>query len=122
MKRKTELPNLTIPVQEARRRSLLSQRELTARLGVARSTLRRRLQSGDVNAALLIAFSEQLGVNLLEFYLPCLPEQLRITGRERKLREKIEALQRENQKLNEKMAMEREKYEYAIEQLRYKAS
>lgn len=75
-----------------------------------RNYLQQILSRGHVKASTLLELSDVLHVNLFEYYLDQLPESKRITQREKMMKEKISALEKEL----ETVKAERDKYWEAV--------
>jgi lambda repressor-like predicted transcriptional regulator len=87
-----------------------SLRKLSLKMHRNENYLQQILSKGEVKASVLLTLSDVLHVNLFEYYLDQLPESKRITQREKMMKEKITALEKEL----ETVKAERDKYWSAI--------
>lgn len=79
-------------------------------LGMSSATLNGLLKGRNPRIELLLALSQGLEFNLLDLYLPLLPERLRQTNETRALQAQLEQLQEEKNAVQQKLeASERER-------------
>jgi len=69
--------------------------KLSVKMGYHRTFLSERLKNNDIKVSLLLALSEELGINLFEHYENLLPLGLQNTARELGLKRMITQLQEE---------------------------
>ena len=79
-------------------------------MGMSRSALANLLKSRNPRIELLVALSQSVEYNLLEFYISLMPERLRGTTETRKLQEQLDQMEEEKETLQQKLeASERER-------------
>jgi hypothetical protein len=105
-----QLPDMLTIVKGWAKVKGTSLRKLALKTGKSKTYYNKMLKKGDPKASLLLTLTDILHINLFEYYLDLLPEHKRITQREKMMKEKITALEKEL----EQVKAERDKYWEAV--------
>jgi transcriptional regulator with XRE-family HTH domain len=106
VKTKNQLPDIAAIARNWAKYKGTSLRSISRKLKKNPQYLHQNLHSRNPRPSVLLALSDFLGVNLFEYYLELLPEQVRPTTREKELQKQIDDLKNELKRVEE----ERDKY------------
>ena len=117
MKIEAGLPDLHDELKRLLKRKDSNFTKLARQLGMSYPGLMQQFKQRNFRILQLIRISKVMNINLLEKYEDLLPHHLHETGHKRSLHAEIQQLRQQLEAKDRQMAAQREKYEFAIEQL-----